>query len=202
MWWVAARENRMEWTAKAIDLLRALWAEGHSTAEIGRRMGVTKNAIVGKAHRLDLPARPSPIRKQEVSGAPAAPRRKPVRAEAPAAARRRSPSRNRRRRRRRDVAGPAASARCATFPRASMRSCCWPIGEPGQRDFRFCAAEAAPGRPYCAPTSPSPTCGSATAAPTRPDRRMSGAPRGAPVASAMPFPRLADGAGPPFSRHG
>ncbi len=54
----------MEWTAKAIDLLRALWAEGHSTADIGRRMGVTKNAIVGKAHRLDLPARPSPIRKQ------------------------------------------------------------------------------------------------------------------------------------------
>ena len=35
-------------------------------------MGVTKNAIVGKAHRLDLPARPSPIRKQDaVGGAPA-----------------------------------------------------------------------------------------------------------------------------------
>ena len=64
----------MEWTAKAIDQLRALWAEGHSTAEIGRRMGITKNAIVGKAHRLDLPARPSPIRKAERGGdQPAAP---------------------------------------------------------------------------------------------------------------------------------
>src|SRR3954464_1946461 len=52
----------MEWREDIIGQLRALWDEGHSTAEIGRRMGVTKNAIVGKAHRLNLPARPSPIR--------------------------------------------------------------------------------------------------------------------------------------------
>jgi GcrA cell cycle regulator len=31
-----------------------------------------------------------------------------------------------------------------------VRSCCWPIGEPGQPDFRFCSAEALPGKPYCA----------------------------------------------------
>ena len=31
--------------------------------EIGRRMGISKNAVVGKAHRLNLPARPSPIRR-------------------------------------------------------------------------------------------------------------------------------------------
>jgi GcrA cell cycle regulator len=36
------------------------------------------------------------------------------------------------------------------FPRASLRSCCWPIGEPGTREFRFCGSEADPGRPYCA----------------------------------------------------
>ena len=36
------------------------------------------------------------------------------------------------------------------LPRASLRSCCWPIGEPGTREFRFCGAEADPGRPYCA----------------------------------------------------
>lgn len=53
----------MEWSDEVISQLRALWDEGHSTAEIGRRLGVTKNAIVGKAHRLDLPARPSPIRR-------------------------------------------------------------------------------------------------------------------------------------------
>ena len=37
----------MDWTAEAIDQLRSLWAEGHSTAEIGRRMGISKNAVVG-----------------------------------------------------------------------------------------------------------------------------------------------------------
>ena len=54
----------MDWTDETIERLRTLWAEGHSTEEIGRRMGVSKNAIVGKAHRLRLPSRPSPIRKQ------------------------------------------------------------------------------------------------------------------------------------------
>ncbi|MBR0657317.1 GcrA family cell cycle regulator, partial [Plastoroseomonas arctica] len=53
----------MDWTQEAIERLQALWAEGHSTAEIGRRMGVSKNAVVGKAHRLNLSARPSPIRR-------------------------------------------------------------------------------------------------------------------------------------------
>ena len=56
----------MDWTAEAIERLKALWAEGHSTAEIGRRMGISKNAVVGKAHRLNLPARPSPIRRDAV----------------------------------------------------------------------------------------------------------------------------------------
>jgi GcrA cell cycle regulator len=52
----------MEWTDEAIQRLRDFWAEGVSTAEIGRRLGASKNAVVGKAHRLDLTARPSPIR--------------------------------------------------------------------------------------------------------------------------------------------
>src|ERR1700742_392596 len=53
----------MVWDVETIRLLRDLWSQGHSTAEIGRRLGVSKNAIVGKAHRLDLDARPSPIRR-------------------------------------------------------------------------------------------------------------------------------------------
>src|SRR5277367_81445 len=52
-----------EWSDDAIRRLRQLWTEGHSTSEIGRRLGVSKNAVVGKAHRLDLPGRPSPIRR-------------------------------------------------------------------------------------------------------------------------------------------
>ena len=46
-----------------VGALRRLWDEGHATAEIGRRLRVSKNAVVGKAHRLDLEARPDPIRR-------------------------------------------------------------------------------------------------------------------------------------------
>jgi GcrA cell cycle regulator len=51
----------MDWTQEAIERLRAFWRDGLSTAEIGRRMGISKNAVVGKAHRLNLATRPSPI---------------------------------------------------------------------------------------------------------------------------------------------
>ncbi|HWX46920.1 MAG TPA: GcrA family cell cycle regulator [Roseomonas sp.] len=53
----------MDWTQELIESLKALWNEGHSTAEIGRRLGVSKNAVVGKSHRLALPPRQSPIRR-------------------------------------------------------------------------------------------------------------------------------------------
>lgn len=36
------------------------------------------------------------------------------------------------------------------FPRfSSAKSCCWPIGEPGQPGFRFCTSAALTGKPYC-----------------------------------------------------
>jgi GcrA cell cycle regulator len=44
------------------SVLAALWAEGWSAKEIGRRMGCSKNAVVGRAARTGLPKRPSPIR--------------------------------------------------------------------------------------------------------------------------------------------
>ena len=54
----------MSWTSKLIEDLVRLWNEGASTAEIGRQLGISKNAVVGKAHRLSLAARPSPIKRQ------------------------------------------------------------------------------------------------------------------------------------------
>ncbi len=129
----------MEWTEDAIARLRALWAEGHSTAEIGRRMGISKNAVVGKAHRLGLEARPSPIRREETSEAhtAAAPRRVlgptlPPLAAAPGEA----------------SAPRVVVANAAPVPRT--HSCCWPLGEPGTAGFHFCGAAALPGKPYCA----------------------------------------------------
>jgi GcrA cell cycle regulator len=161
----------MEWTDESIARLRALWAEGHSTAEIGRRMGISKNAVVGKAHRLNLPPRPSPIRR-DAEGAPprrpqpkrvtgptlpplaaaaapapnavplappaaavAAPSAPPVRTQPPAEA----------------VAAVAKAAPVRAVPVSSRRTaaCCWPIGEPGTKSFRFCDAAASPNKPYC-----------------------------------------------------
>lgn len=66
-----------EWTPDVIQRLRTLWAEGISTAEIGNRLGFSKNAVVGKVHRLKLPGRPSPIRREH--GIPQQPKvRRPV----------------------------------------------------------------------------------------------------------------------------
>jgi GcrA cell cycle regulator len=141
----------MDWSAEAIDRLRALWAEGHSTAEIGRRMGISKNAVVGKAHRLSLPARPSPIRRD--AGSEAAPRPQPVRAPRPAvpAPRVTLPSAPPARVVPAPVAVAPSRPAVRSFPRfGAARACCWPIGEPGQTGFRFCTSEAVQGKPYCA----------------------------------------------------
>ncbi|WP_242481884.1 GcrA family cell cycle regulator, partial [Paracraurococcus ruber] len=46
-------------------------------------------------------------------------------------------------------AAPSPVAVVRPFPRVSTRSCCWPIGEPGTPEFRFCSAEAMPAKPYC-----------------------------------------------------
>lgn len=176
----------MEWTEEAIGRLRLLWAEGHSTAEIGRRLGVSKNAVVGKAHRLDLPARPSPIRRDGNGGTPRrpAPRRiagptlPPLSSTAlpaphaasmapPGAAAQRPPERPPERSamqpamqrptattpqaRPAQAAPPPRPVSLAPRPYARSMACCWPIGEPGTASFRFCDADAVPGKPYCDP---------------------------------------------------
>jgi GcrA cell cycle regulator len=140
----------MEWNDDSISRLRALWAEGLSTAEIGRRMGVSKNAVVGKAHRLNLTARPSPIRRD---GEKTPRRRQPRRAhgatlpalaaslapmpmlETPRLAERPTP--------------PVLRAVPAPRPGGRVTPCCWPIGEPGTRSFRFCDEASMAGKPYC-----------------------------------------------------
>ncbi len=95
----------MNWTEERIELLKKLWAEGHSASQIGKMLGVSKNAVVGKAHRMKLAARPSPIKRSAKSdgtkkdapakkaapkaakpAAPAAPKPAPKPAPAPAAA--------------------------------------------------------------------------------------------------------------------
>ncbi len=55
----------MEWTQDRVQMLRDLWAEGLSASQIAERLGgTTRNAVIGKAHRLHLKSRPSPIKRQ------------------------------------------------------------------------------------------------------------------------------------------
>jgi GcrA cell cycle regulator len=140
----------VDWTDETILCLRALWDEGHSTAEIGRRLGITKNAVVGKAHRLNLPGRPSPIRRS--SGEARQPRRPSLRRAngptLPALAAIGSVSKPT------ELLRPQQPQLRAVpvTPRVSASrssSCCWPIGEPGTPSFRFCSDDAVNGKPYC-----------------------------------------------------
>ena len=55
----------MAWTDKMVEDLKIMWKQGLTTGEIGKRLGVSKNSIVGKVHRLQLDARPSPIKKKD-----------------------------------------------------------------------------------------------------------------------------------------
>lgn len=59
----------MSWTPERIDELTKLWETGHSASAIGKLLGVSKNAVVGKAHRMKLQARPSPIKRSDDGGA-------------------------------------------------------------------------------------------------------------------------------------
>ena len=55
----------MAWTDEMVDKLRQMWTEGKTATEIAKELGVTKNSIVGKVHRLCLTARPSPIKSKD-----------------------------------------------------------------------------------------------------------------------------------------
>ena len=56
----------MPWDENNVTKLRELWDQGLPTAQIGKLLGFTKNAVVGKAHRIGLERRPSPIRRTSV----------------------------------------------------------------------------------------------------------------------------------------
>ena len=144
------------WSAPRLERLRDLWARGFSASEIGRLMGVSKNAVIGAVHRLGLPSRPSPIR------APRQDARRPLRLSpsahahlplpvgaglAPAAAIAKPPLAAAPAR----LVEPPAPAREITPRRDpwAPKRCAWPIGEPRDREFRFCCEPSASGRPYC-----------------------------------------------------
>jgi GcrA cell cycle regulator len=145
----------MIWTQDIINKLRNLWDEGHPTAEIARRLNLSKNAVVGKAHRLELEARPSPIRRE---GAPklyvrSAPKQTLPRLQSdvpqPTHPVFRLPIPERKIQVTPEPAPPPQVISMAPRRPPSKRQCQWPIGHPGTKGFRFCDAAADIGRSYC-----------------------------------------------------
>ncbi|VBB69656.1 FIG00689473: hypothetical protein [invertebrate metagenome] len=59
-------DKKIVWTKERVAELQCLWSEGLTTGEIGKKLFVSKNAVVGKAHRLGLTSRPSPIKRSKL----------------------------------------------------------------------------------------------------------------------------------------
>ena len=147
------------WTETTIARLRELWSEGISASEIGRRLGISKNAVIGKVHRLELPGRNCPIKRNGYSRPKPTPRtgRTSSRTTLPALQSLQQPgattapgARDRVTIRRSPAAAILPAAPPALLrPWQKSQPCCWPIGEPGTSGFRYCEAGSLPGKSYC-----------------------------------------------------
>ena len=163
----------MSWNDERVEALKTMWGEGKSASQIAKELGgVTRNAVIGKVHRLGLSNRAtSTSAKSAEPKAKAAPKAKPApKAEAapkPAEARPANvparkpiitagqplppqPSQS-------EISAEAL-ANLAEFERKAKklklmqlteRTCKWPIGDPATQDFWFCGHQTQSGKPYC-----------------------------------------------------
>ena len=157
----------MAWTDEMVEQLKQMWQEGLTTGEIGKRLNVSKNSIVGKVHRLGLSGRPSPIKKkdEEAEKKP----QSPAKATAPKTGKAPAPKEEKKvaptvvaRETSTEVLKKAAPERtgtdCAT-PRNTSgltmltdldnHTCRWPIGDPKDDNFHFCGKKIKIGQTYC-----------------------------------------------------
>ncbi|GFE50485.1 hypothetical protein So717_22380 [Roseobacter cerasinus] len=169
----------MSWTDERVELLKKMWGEGQSASQIAKELGgVTRNAVIGKVHRLGLSNRAtaSATAKPEPKAKPAAKAEakpklapkpaEPVKAEAEAPAPKPLPARKQI-----IPAGqplppqPSANeispealakvseiekkAKKLTLMELTERTCKWPVGDPATDDFWFCGLPVQQGKPYC-----------------------------------------------------
>ena len=157
----------MIWTDERVERLKRLWAEGLSASQIAAQLGgVSRNAVIGKVHRLNLPGR------AKAGGTVAANRpakRAPAAAPRPAAVAPRVPTT-------RTVTRPVGAtllreeieidaaqeityrpagnvvvpiSRKLALTELTERTCKWPMGDPLTDDFHFCGCESSDTSPYC-----------------------------------------------------
>ena len=156
----------MSWTDERIAQLKKMWKEGKSAADIAKTLakGVTRNAVIGKAHRMGLSGRPSPIKKPapepKKESAKKEVVKKAVVKEAPAKEVKKTVtpvvSGMKHNPLSREVAEPRKFEKEAIPPGGgvalidlSERMCKWPIGDPREDDFTFCGRGIRQGTPYC-----------------------------------------------------
>lgn len=131
------------WTQPRIETLTALWRSGLSAAQIARTLGgVTRNAVIGKLHRLGLAGRATPRSPRPIRAARSPPR--PARARQPLQPALRRPAEAAPRYE--DVATESIGA--VDLARLPAHACRWPIGDPREPDFGFCGRPV-DARPYC-----------------------------------------------------
>ena len=141
----------MSWTEDRVSLLRKLWGDGHTAAEIAKQLGgVTRNAVIGKAHRLKLSNRVSPIqqnkkvankntkRKKVESVVVSAPSTEKV-VSASAAPVKKRPI----------LSDHIPDGKLYSLTELQPRMCRWPCGDPREDAFGFCGDQTVSGIPYC-----------------------------------------------------
>ncbi len=144
----------MSWTDDRVELLKKLWSEGLSASQIAGRLGsVTRNAVIGKVHRLGLSGRATTSRMK--SHRPRARMAHQKRAAKPRFAQTGNPAV--RALYALDSEGYVPPAEEVIIPLAERKSiqtltecsCRWPIGDPQLSDFHFCGRSKVVGLPYC-----------------------------------------------------
>ncbi|NDV87178.1 GcrA cell cycle regulator [Aurantimonas aggregata] len=166
----------MGWTDERVALLKQLWTEGLSASQIADRLGgVTRNAVIGKVHRLKLESRakapatlqthaaePQPVRQVEVetvevmmasrfvaSQAASAPRAMPRSMGATALKIDHEEELEVLEEPRRQSGEVVPIARKLTLVQLNERTCKWPVGDPLKPDFHFCGNNSKDASPYC-----------------------------------------------------
>jgi GcrA cell cycle regulator len=137
-------EAAMGWTDERVSTLKKLWLEGLSASQIAKQLGgVTRNAVIGKVHRLGLSGRAAPSQptrpafKPQRIARPAAPAPQPVRRPSVIAQPQDPPVRR--------VEEPGS----ATVLTLGAHMCKWPIGDPSSDGFSFCGRRTGEDGPYC-----------------------------------------------------
>ncbi len=156
----------MAWTEERIALLTKLWTDGHTASQIALALGeaTTRNAVIGKAHRLGLSGRPAPVRApRPATSRPSRPKSlmggNPSRGNGPRAGRPagQAPDIRTRQALARVMEQPRPAPRIIDVPlgpgvsllKVTDKMCKWPIGHPGDENFRFCGNAAHESSPYC-----------------------------------------------------